>query len=108
MDRHASELLKERRHSVEVDHDTLEGMLSEMQTEMENLTRLANLKVGDVLCNASNDAGMLFSDWEQRYQDIANMLTDLSYITDDTLEIAIGKLKKIQVTFTFNVSSIHQ
>ena len=83
-------------------------MLSEMQSEMENLTRLANIKSGDVPCDASSDPGMLFSDLEQRYQDIANMLTDLSYFTDDTLDKAIGKLKKIQVIIHCYVSPFYQ
>ena len=97
VDKQASKLLKERRHSVAIDRDIVEGMLTEMQTEMEHLTRLANLKSDETVDNASSDVGALLNDLELSFHNIANLMSDLSYRTDDTLEIATGKLSKIRV-----------
>ena len=97
MDKQASKLLKERRHSVAIDRDIVEGMLTEMQTEMEHLTRLANLKSDETVDNTSSDVGALLNDLELSFHNIANLMSDLSYRTDDTLEIATGKFSKIQV-----------
>ena len=99
VDKQASKLLKERRHSVAIDRDMVEGMLTEMQTEMEHLTRLANFKSDESADNESNDAGALLDDLELSFHNIANLMPEVSYCTDDTLEIATGKLSRIQVLF---------
>ena len=92
MDQQALKLLEEKQDSVAIDRDIVEGILTEMHSEIESLTLLATMK-----SDVPHDSAALLSDLELKFNNIMNLLSDLSYCSNDTLESVNGKLNRIEV-----------
>lgn len=107
VDKQACNLLKEKRKSVTIDRDIVEGILKEMQSEMEQITRLANEgNSEDAVTNQSEDEmTSSFKDVQFYFDYLSHELKDLSYDDSDVLEIASQKLNKLQVNSRLNFSS---
>ena len=101
VDKQASKLLKERRKSVAIDRDIVEGILTEMQSEMEHLKQLADSQNYVDESVVSHDSRPEFDELKSRFNGISHLISELSYNTDDTIKTAVEKLDKIKVNFKF-------
>lgn len=101
VDKQATKLLEEGKESVCVDPEIMEGILTEMQAEMETLTRLANEENdgGDEIEPSWNDQHpeSQLVKLQSYFDNLGNHLAKLSYDTSDTLDCVNEKLIKIQV-----------
>ena len=104
VDKNAAKLLTGRSLSVEIDPELVEGIISEMHSEIEEIKELASFQAtqekGDSLAEPLQSP---FSHLSSLLTDVRATLPDLAYNVNDTRDDAQNKLNLLQVDTLNNV-----